>query len=61
MSTKTPRTFAREFKLNLRRQIQSGQKRPAQLCHEHQLTEGLLLRAALFGEHPFNPNKTLKS
>ena len=44
MSTKSPRTFAREFKLDLCRQIQSGQKRPAQLCREHQLAEGLLLR-----------------
>ena len=44
MPTKSPRTFAREFKLDLCRQIQSGQKRPAQLCREHQITEGLLLR-----------------
>lgn len=44
MSTKSPRTFAREFKLDLCRQIQSGQKRPAQVCREHQLTEGVLLR-----------------
>lgn len=44
MSTKSPRTFAREFKLDLCRQVQSGQKRPAQLCREHQITEGLLLR-----------------
>lgn len=44
MSTKSPRAFAREFKLDLCRQIQSGQKRPAQLCREHQLAEGLLLR-----------------
>ena len=44
MPTKSPRTFEREFKLDLCRQIQSGQKRPAQLCREHQLTEGLLLR-----------------
>lgn len=44
MSTKSPRTFERAFKLDLCRQIQSGQKRPAQLCREHQLTEGLLLR-----------------
>jgi len=49
MSTKSPRTFDREFKLDLYRQIyssrnQSGQKRPAQLCREHQSTEGLLLR-----------------
>ena len=45
MSTKAPRTFAREFKRDLCRQTQSGQKRPAQLCREHQLTEGLLLRS----------------
>ena len=44
MSTKAPRTFAREFKLDLCRQIKSGQKRPAQLCREHQITESLLLR-----------------
>ena len=44
MSTKSPRTFTREFKLDLCRQVHSGQKRPAQLCREHQLTEGLLLR-----------------
>jgi transposase len=44
MSTKSPRTFTREFKLDLCRQIQGGQKRPAQVCREHQLTEGLLLR-----------------
>jgi transposase len=44
MSTKSPRVFAREFKLDLCRQITSGLKRPAQVCREHQLTEGLLLR-----------------
>lgn len=44
MPTKSPRTFAREFKLDLCRQVKSGQKRPAQLCREHQLTEALLLR-----------------
>ena len=44
MSTKSPRTFTREFKLHLCRQIKSGQKRPAQLCREHLITEGLLLR-----------------
>ena len=44
MSTKSPRTFAREFKLDLCRQIKGGQKRPAQICREHGLTEGLLLR-----------------
>jgi transposase len=44
MPTKSPRTFTREFKLDLCRQIKSAQKRPAQLCREHQITEGLLLR-----------------
>jgi transposase len=44
MSTKSPRTFTREFKLDLCRQVKSGQKRPAQVCREHQITEGLLLR-----------------
>ena len=44
MPTKSPRTFTREFKLDLCRQIQSGQKRPAQLCREYQIAEGLLLR-----------------
>lgn len=44
MSTKSPRTFTREFKLDLCRQVTSGQKRPAQVCREHQVTEGLLLR-----------------
>ena len=44
MSIKSPRTFTREFKLDLCHQITSGQKRLAQLCREHQLTEGLLLR-----------------
>ena len=44
MSAKSPRAFAREFKIDLCRQIQSGQQRPAQVCREHQLAEGLLLR-----------------
>ncbi len=44
MSAKSPRTFARDFKIELCRQVQSGQKRPAQLCREHQISEALLLR-----------------
>jgi transposase len=44
MSAKTPRVFAREFKIDLCRQIQSGQKRPAQVCRENQLAEGVLLK-----------------
>ena len=44
MPTQSPRSFAREFKLDLCRQLQSGQKRPAQICREHHLREGVLLR-----------------
>lgn len=65
MSTKSPRTFTREFKLDLCRQIQSGQKRPAQLCREHQLTEGLLLRwrreFEQRGEAAFSVKETLEA
>ena len=38
------RTFSREFKLAAVRDVVSGAKRPAQVCREHQLAEGLLLR-----------------
>jgi transposase len=38
------RTFTREFKLDIVRQVASGAKRPAQVCREHQLSESLLAR-----------------
>ncbi len=38
------RTFTREFKLDIVRQIASGAKRPAQVCREHQLGESVLAR-----------------
>ena len=38
------RVHSREFKLALVRQVASGEKRPAQVCREHGLAEGLLLR-----------------
>lgn len=38
------RTFTREFKLDLVRQIASGAKRPAQVCREYQLGDSLLAR-----------------
>ena len=38
------RVFSREFKLSVVRQVVSGEKRPAQVCREHGLGEGLLLR-----------------
>jgi transposase len=65
MSTNSPRVFAREFKLDLCRQIKSGQKRPAQLCREHQLTEGLLLRWRREydqrGEAAFSPKESAEA
>lgn len=38
------RVFSREFKLEVVRQLISGQKRLAQLCREHSLCETLLRR-----------------
>ncbi len=38
------RTHSREFKLMVVRQVANGEKRPAQICREHDLGEGLLLR-----------------
>jgi transposase-like protein len=38
------RVHSREFKLSVVRQVVSGEKRPAQVCREHQLAESLLLR-----------------
>jgi len=38
------RVHSREFKLAVVRQVASGEKRPAQVCREHGLAEGLLLR-----------------
>ena len=37
-------THNREFKLEVVRQVTSGEKRPAQVCREHGLAESLLLR-----------------
>ena len=38
------RSHSREFKLAVVRQVVTGEKRPAQVCREHQLAESLLLR-----------------
>ena len=38
------RRHSREFKLQVCREIASGQKRPAQVCREYQLAHGLLSR-----------------
>ena len=38
------RNHSREFKLECCRQAATGEKRPAQLCREHNLSESVLLR-----------------
>ena len=38
------RNHSREFKLECCRQVATGEKRPAQLCREHNLSESVLLR-----------------
>lgn len=38
------RTFSREFKLQVVRQLVSGEKRTAQVCREHDLCRTLVLR-----------------
>jgi transposase len=38
------RTHSREFKLDIVRQIATGQKRPAQVCREYGLAESVLSR-----------------
>jgi transposase len=38
------RTFSREFKLEVVRQVEHGERRPAQVCREHGLADGVLWR-----------------
>jgi len=38
------RNHTREFKLECCRKVAAGQKRPAQICREHNLSESVLLR-----------------
>jgi transposase len=38
------RNHTREFKLECCRQVATGEKRPAQICREHNLSESVLLR-----------------
>lgn len=38
------RNHSRQFKLECCHQVAAGQKRPAQICREHNLAESLLLR-----------------
>ncbi len=55
------RVHSREFKLSVVRQVAGGEKRPAQVCREHGLAEGLLLRwrheYAVRGEAAFGPHQ----
>lgn len=45
MGTSRPkRSFDREFKLEIVRQLRTGEKRISQLCREHQLSETLVRR-----------------
>ena len=38
----TGRTHSREFKLEICRQLATGEKRPAQVCREHRVAESLV-------------------
>ena len=38
------RNHSRQFKLECVRQVATGQKRPAQVCREHNLAQSVLLR-----------------
>jgi transposase len=53
------RTFSREFKLAAVQDVVSGAKRPAQVCREHGLTDGVLWRwrreVAARGDAAFGP------
>jgi transposase len=64
------RTHTREFKLQCCRQVATGQKRPAQLCREHNLSESVLLRwrkeyeacgEAAFTEQQLSENEALEA
>jgi transposase len=59
------RVFSREFKLSVVRQVVSGEKRPAQVCREHGLGEGLVLRwrreYEVRGETAFTPHQPSES
>jgi transposase len=67
----TPRrNHTREFKLQCCRQVATGEKRPAQVCREHKLSESVLLRwrkeyevrgEAAFTEKQPSPNEALEA
>jgi transposase len=55
------RSFSREFKLEVVRQIARGERRPAQVCREHGLANSVLARwrheYAARGEGAFTPRE----
>lgn len=55
------RIHSREFKLAIVRQVANGEKRPAQICREHNLDESVLLRwrkeYEACGEAAFSPRE----
>jgi len=59
------RTHSREFKLTIVRQVADGEKRPAQICREHNRDERVLLRwrkeYATRGEAAFTPREGAES
>ena len=59
------RVHSRGFKLTAVRQVASGEKRPAQVCREHGIGEGLLLRwrreYEARGEAAFAPHQPSES
>ena len=56
------RTFSREFKLEVVQQLAAGEKRPAQICREHNLAPSLVQRwrtqYAQDGAQAFTPGPT---
>lgn len=44
MRSTSRRNHTREFKLQCCRQVATAEKRPAQICREHNLSESVLLR-----------------
>lgn len=58
------RNHTREFKLQCCRQAATGEKRPAQICREHNLSESVLLRwrkeYEARGEVAFEPSLPLR-
>ncbi len=44
MRSTSRRNHTREFKPQCCRQVSTGEKRPAQICREHNLSESVLLR-----------------